>query len=125
MRSFALLLQIMMAGPIGFYLAYAMMLGLPATSGRNEIPLIIILGGAGIGLLAWIPGLIADRVSLSRLVLTIALSMLGLLVSYLLVEATVSVPPWVPQSVIYGVPLAPLAGAMAGYYWREPRTQAE
>ena len=87
MRWLALLFQVIMPGPIGCYLAYAMALGMPATAARNEIPLIIILGGAVIGVLTWISGLITDRMSLTGLVLTVALSMLGLLVSYLLIEA--------------------------------------
>lgn len=139
MRWLALLFQVILPGPIGFYLAYAMALGVPATPARDEIPLIIILGGAVIGVLTWIAGLIADRMSLTGLVLTITLSMLGLLVSYLLIEATVSAPHWVPRSraardppvvlltMIYAALAAPLAGAMAGYYlpWRRPRAQKQ
>jgi hypothetical protein len=138
MRWVALLLQVILPGPIGFYLAYAMVLGLPATSARGEIPLIIILGGAVIGILTWIAGLIADRMSLTGLLLTIALSMLGLTVSYLLIEAVVLAPLWAPRSwlardapvaglmLIYATLAAPLAGSMAGYYlpWRRrPRAQ--
>jgi len=139
MRWLALLFQVIMPGPIGFYLAYAMALGMPATAARNEIPLIIILGGAVIGVLTWICGLITDRVSLTGLVLTIALSMLGLLVSYLLIEAVLLAPLWAPRSwatreqpavpliLIYAALAAPLAGAMAGYYlpWRRPRAQQQ
>jgi len=138
MRWLALLLQVIMPGPIGFYLAYAMALGMPATPARNEIPLIIILGGVVIGLLTWISGLIADRLSLTGLVLTITLSMLGLMASYLLIETALLAPLWVPRSwaareppvvllaLICAALSAPLAGAMAGYYlpWREPRVQA-
>jgi hypothetical protein len=137
MRWLVLLLQVMMPGPIGLYLAYAMALGMPATPARNEIPLIIILGGAVIGLLTWISGLIADRVSLTGLVLTIALSMLGLMASYLLIETALLAPLWVPRSwatqeppvvllaLVCAALVAPLAGAMAGYYlpWRKPRVQ--
>jgi hypothetical protein len=136
MRWLALLFQVIIPGPIGFYLAYAMALGVPATPARGEIPLIVILGGAVIGVLTWISGLIADRMSLTGLVLTIILSMLGLLVSYLLIEALVLAPLWAPRSwasreqpavpflmLIYAPLAAPLAGAMAGYYlpWRTPR----
>jgi hypothetical protein len=35
----ALLFKVIMPGPIGFYLAYAMALGMPATPARNEIRL--------------------------------------------------------------------------------------
>ena len=51
MRWLALLFQVILPGPIGFYLGYAMVLGLPATSARDEIPLVIILGGTVIGVL--------------------------------------------------------------------------
>jgi hypothetical protein len=140
MRWLALLFQVILPGPIGLYLAYAMLLGMPATSARSEIPLIVILGGAVIGVLTWISGLIADRMSLIGLVLTIALSMLGLLVSYLLVEVALLAPLWAPRSwlarepptvplliMIYAPLAAPLAGAMAGYYlpWRRPRAQMQ
>ena len=139
MRWLALLFQVIMPGPIGFYLAYAMALGMPATTARNEIPLIIVLGGVVIGLLTWIAGLIADRVSLTGLVLTITLSMLGLIVSYLLIETALLAPHWVPRSwaareppvvllALIGAALAaPLSGAMAGYYlpWRKPRAQEQ
>ena len=95
--------------------------------------------GAVIGVLTWISGLIADRMSLTGLVLTIALSMLGLLVSYLLIEAVLLAPLWAPQSwaareqpavpliLIYTALAAPLAGAMAGYYlpWRRRRAQEQ
>jgi hypothetical protein len=137
MRWLALLFQVITPGPIGFYLAYAMALGLPATSSRNEIPLIIILGGAVVGVLTWISGLISDRLSLTGLVLTIAMSMLGLLVSYLLIEAVLLAPLWAPRSwaaleqlavpliLIDAALVVPLAGAMAGYYLpsRRPRAQ--
>ncbi len=130
--------QVIMPGPIGFYVAYAMALGMPATAARNEIPFIIIHGGAVIGVLTWISGLIADRMSLTGLVLTIALSMLGLLSSYLLIEAVLLAPLWaprlgareqpvVPLILIYAALAAPLAGAMAGYYlpWRRPRAHEQ
>jgi hypothetical protein len=112
-----------------------MALGMPATPARNEIPLIIILGGAVIGLLTWISGLIADRASLTGLVLTIALSMLGLTVSYLLIETAILAPLWAPRFGMRDTPMvlffaalpAPLAGAMTGYYlpWRKPRAQEQ
>jgi hypothetical protein len=138
MRWLALLFQVILPGPIGLYLGYAMALGLPATPARDEIPLAIVLGGAVIGVLTWISGLIADRMSFTGLVLTIAFSMLGLFVSYLLVEAVLLAPHWAPRSwavrgpppvpllmLIYAPMAAPLAGAMAGYYlpWRRPRAQ--
>jgi hypothetical protein len=127
MRWLALLFQVIIPGPVGFYLAYAMALGMPATPARNEIPFIIILGGAVIGVLTWISGLIADRMSLIGPVLTIAFSMLGLLVSYLLIEAVLFAPLWAPRSwaaleqstvpliLIYAALAAPLTGAMVGY----------
>lgn len=135
MRWLALLLQIIVPSPIGFYLAYAMALGMPATSDRSEIPVMVILGGTAVGLLTWIFGLIADRLSFTRLAWTIALSMMGLAVSYLVIEAAVLAPHWMPRSwvaqdspvpalIVIGAALAaPLAGAMAGYYapWRKAR----
>jgi hypothetical protein len=140
MRWLALLFQVILPGPFGLYLGYAMALGVSATPARDEIPLIIILGGTVIGVLTWIAGLIADRMSLTGLVLTIAFSMLGLFVSYLLVEAMPLTLNWVPRSwtnreppplpmlmLMFAPIVAPLAGAMAGYYlpWRTPRTQEQ
>jgi hypothetical protein len=93
-----------------------------------------------IGVLTWISGLIADRMSLTGLVLTITLSMLGLLVSYLLIEAVLLAPLWAPRSwaareqpavplliLIYAPLAAPFAGAMVGYYlpWRRPRAREQ
>jgi hypothetical protein len=43
---------------------------------------VIIFGGAVVGFLAWLFGLIADRISLIRLVLTVIMSMLGLTASF-------------------------------------------
>jgi hypothetical protein len=137
MRWLALPLQVIIPRTIGFYLAFAMALGMPATTVRNEIPPMIIFGGASIGVLAWFFGLLADRPSLIRLALTVALSILGLTVSYLLVEAVVLAPLWAPRSwaardspvvlvvLVYAAFATPLGGAMAGYYWprREPGVQ--
>lgn len=135
MRRLALLLQVIVPGPIGLYLAYAMALGLPANPTnppRDELLLMIIFGGAVIGFLAWLLGLIADRISLTRLVLTVIMSMLGLTSSFLLIEAAILAPLWVPRSwaardpplvplaLICGALATPLAGAMAGYYWLAP-----
>ena len=119
MRWLALLLQVIIPGAIGLYLAFAMAFGLhanPAKRAREELALMIILGGAVIGFLAWLFGLIADRLSLIRLVLTVLLSMLGLTVSYLLIEASLLAPAWV-FPVLFPALATPLAGAMAGYYW--------
>jgi hypothetical protein len=147
MRWAALLLQVIFPGAIGLYLAYAMALGLPANPTnppRDELLLMIIFGGAVIGFLAWLLGLIADRISLIRLVLTVITSMLGLTVSFLLIEVAIFAPLWVPWSWAPWAPWAswapwaareppvlmlalicaalatPLAGAMAGYYWLAP-----
>src|SRR5262245_44340813 len=98
MRWFALLLQVIIPGASGLYLAFAMAFGLHASPANlpkragDDLALIIILGGAVIGFLAWLFGLIADRISLIRLVLTVLLSMLGLTVSYLLIEASLLAP---------------------------------
>lgn len=135
MRWLALLLQVIIPGAIGFYLAYAMALGLPANPTnppRDELLLMIIFGGAVVGFLAWLLGLIADRISLIRLVLTVIMSMLGLTVAFLLIEAAILAPLWAPRSWAAGEPpvvllaltfgafATPLAGAMAGYYWLAP-----
>jgi hypothetical protein len=135
MRWAALLLQVIFPGAIGLYLAYAMALGLPANPTnppRDELLLMIIFGGAVIGFLAWLLGLIADRISLIRLVLTVITSMLGLTVSFLLIEAAIFAPLWVPWSwaareppvlmlaLICAALVTPIAGAMAGYYWLAP-----
>ena len=135
MRWLALLLQVIFPGAIGLYLGYAMALGLPANPTnppRDELLLMIIFGGAVIGFLAWLLGLIADRISPVRLLLTVIMSMLGLTLSFLLIEAAILAPLWVPQSwaarespavllaLICGAFATPLAGAMAGYYWLTP-----
>jgi hypothetical protein len=135
MRWLALLLQIVVPGAIGLFLAYGMALGLPANPTnprRDELLLMILFGGAVIGFLAWLLGLIADRISLIRLVLTVITSVLGLTVSFLLIEAAILPPllaylPWaareppvVQLALICGAFATPLAGAMAGYYWLAP-----
>jgi len=135
MRWLALLLQVIVTGAIGLYLAYAMALGLPANPTnppRDELLLMIIFGGAVIGFLGWLLGLIADRISLIRLVLSVIMSMLGLTVSFLLIEVAILAPLWPPLSwaareppvvqlaFVCGAFATPLAGAMAGYYWLAP-----
>jgi hypothetical protein len=135
MRWFALSLQVIVPGAIGLFLAYSMALGLPAnptTPPRDELLVMFIFGGAVIGFLAWLFGLIVDRISLIRLALTVIMSMLGLAASFLLIEAAILAPLWAPQSwaareppvvllaLICAALATPLAGAIAGYYWLAP-----
>jgi hypothetical protein len=71
--------------------------------------------GAVIGFFVWLPGLIVDRASLSRLALTVALSILGLTGMGL---CTALFFPRFQSPVIFFVFYAvPIASAMAGYYW--------
>src|SRR5262245_17657611 len=122
MRWLALLLQIIVPGAIGLYLAFAMALGLPANPAnpaRDELLLMIIFGGAVIGFLAWLLVFIADRISLIRLVLTFVMSMLGLALSFLLIEAAI-LAPVLGVLALFPALAAPLAGAMAGYYLLAP-----
>ena len=115
-RWLALTLQIAIPGTIGFYLAFAMGWGLSEVPERAEGLPLIVGGGAVIGFLAWLLGLIVDRVSVIRLVLTVALSMLGLTVSYLLLGAMLRTRA-LPALLVYTAFAAPLVGAIVGYYW--------
>src|SRR5262245_18362166 len=114
MRWVALAFQIVIPGAIGSYLVMAMAMGLsaPPRARGDEIPLMILLGGPVIGFLAWLLGLIADRISMVRLVLTVALVTLGLTASYLLIELLIWARlPAVP--LFLGLAIAgPPAGAM-------------
>lgn len=126
MRWLAALLQIGIPGPIGAYLALAMGMGMSEGPGRSSILTVIVVGGAVIGLLVWLLGLIAAPASRIRLVWTVALSSLGFLVSYLLIEEIVRGSP-VSVVLFYPALAAPLVGAMAGYYWprRGPRAEGQ
>src|SRR5262249_25652852 len=97
MRWLALLLQVVIPGCIGAFLTLVMTSEFGATVltiGPSLIPVIIILGGAVIGFLAWLPGLIVDRTSLRRLRLTVVLSILGVTASFL----PIVVFAWDPQA---------------------------
>jgi hypothetical protein len=127
MRWFTLLLQIVIPAAIAVWLTIVM--GFAVQRGPPvETPAMIILGGAVIGLFAWLPGLIVDRASLNRLVLTVALSILGVTVSVLLLGAMVlSFLPGAKSPLMFFVAAPPLAGAMAGYYWpwRKPHVEGQ
>jgi hypothetical protein len=111
-------MQIVIPGSIGAYLVLMMGMGMSEGSGREGVLAVIVGGGAVIGLLVWLLGLIAAPASRIRLVWTAALSMLGLAVSYSLIEATLRAGESPLGSLLFfGALAAPLAGAMAGYYW--------
>jgi hypothetical protein len=116
-RLLVVLVQIALQGTIGSSLAYVMALGMamaPAAD-RTEIALMVIFGGLAVGFLTWLFGLLVDRISFLRLVLTVAFSMLGLFASYLIVAPMLWRPPVWPA--IFAAVATPLLGAMAGYYW--------
>ena len=125
-RVVAVLLQITIPGWIGGYLALLMTLAMApniAQSGKMPPPwFFVIVGGAVVGFLTWLIGLIADRVSLRRLVLTVIFSALGLTVSFVLVHFLGPFMGYLRSKDLDFLPFlavlaAPLAGAMAGYYW--------
>ena len=73
-----------------------------------------------------------DRASIMRLSLTVAGSILGLTVSYLLFEYTRWAEVSAPLLHVTTGPLAylaifpaPPAGALAGYYWLWPKLQVD
>jgi hypothetical protein len=113
----ALPLQIVIPGSICFYLVLWMGLGAGMSPHPDRIGLLplVVLGGAVIGVLVWLIGLIADRASLVRLALTVALSILALSALFLVDPGL-----WtrvVPDALVYAAIAAPLVGALAGYYW--------
>jgi hypothetical protein len=88
----------------------------PANAAREGVGLMVVLAEAVIGFLAWLFGVMTDPVSLIRLALTVILSMLGLTVSYLLVEAAILASA-LGVPALFPVLAASLPGALAGYYW--------
>jgi len=116
-RLLVVLVQIGLQATIGSSLAYVMALGMAMapTSDRTEIALMVAFGGAAIGFLTWPFGLLVDRPSFLRLVLTLAFSLLGLFASYLILEPMLWRPPMWPA--LFVAVATPLVGAMAGYYW--------
>jgi hypothetical protein len=134
-RTLAVLLQIAIPGVLGGFPVIMLGLGLVrpiATPDRSGFLQLIVYGGAAVGVAAWFLGLIVDRASPMRLLLTVAGSILGLTVSYLLLEharwAEVSAPllhvATGPLAYLAAFP-APLAGALAGYYWLWPKLQMD
>jgi hypothetical protein len=123
-RVVAVLLQVVFPGCIGAFLAYLMagtMFGLG--SSRPLLPFVFFAGPV-VGFVTWLFGLIADRASGERLLLTIIYATLGFLMSYSVIvfsdwpshPAGAAQPPEWTLAIAVAVG-APLAGAMAGYYW--------
>jgi hypothetical protein len=133
MRWLALPFQIVIPGAIGLCLTLVMTSEFGAmvlTIGPALIPAIVILGGAVIGFLAWLPGLIVDQASLGRLRLTVILSILAVTASFLPIVVVAWDPRVRSPLMLYVIDVAaaaPLAGAMTGYYWlwRAPHTEGQ
>ncbi len=126
-RVVAVLLQVVIPGCIGAFFTFVVA-GTMSTLRSPLDPLpFVVLAGPVVGLLTWLFGLIADRGSGERLLLTVLYSALGCMVSYLLLlfghwlQPRPYIAPPVPFALAIaigvGTLLAPIAGAMAGYYW--------
>jgi hypothetical protein len=132
-RVAAVVLQFVIAGCIGAVLSLMMVFVMyyPEGSPPSPVP-ILVFGGPVVGFLTWLFGLIADRPSVERLVVTALCAALGFIVSILLYFSGRWLPPIrasdlaeplglaVYLATLVGFTLAvaaPLAGALAGYYW--------
>jgi hypothetical protein len=132
-RVVAVLLQVVIPGGVSAFLTLVMgllMLDLMDSPGAF-LPL-VVFAGLVVGFPTWLFGLIADRASGQRLLLTILCTTGGALVSFLVLYLS-SVPyfssQWLPPrpptsalaiaSTVRGVLIlaGPLAGALVGYYW--------
>ncbi len=115
MRGLTLLLLQIVSPVLSLPFIAGLMMGLSTSAGIAAGILAIIIFGAVIGFFVWLPGLIVDRASPSRLALTVALSILGVtgmgLCAALFFHRSQSP---VIFFVLYAVPIA---CAMAGYYW--------
>jgi hypothetical protein len=124
-RVAAVLLQVVIPGCIGAFLTFVMA-GIISTLGTPLLPFVVFAGPV-VGFLTWLFGLIADRASGERLLLTVLFATLGFLVSclvflsssWLQFRADAAQPLVSALAILVGAGwlLAPLAGAMAGYYW--------
>lgn len=132
MRWLAVLLQIAVPGCVSAFFVLAMWvivsLG-PAATSSDARPAQMLtysaIGGAVLGLAAYLVRLLTAPPSLVRLALTVALSILGLVASYLMIEVCAG-PLRGDEGVlrlllVAATFAAPLAGALAGSYW-PPRT---
>jgi hypothetical protein len=115
MRGLILLLQIV-SPVLSLPLIFGFAMGLShGSAGIAAGVLAIIVFGAVIGFFVWLPGLIVDRASLSRLALTVALTILGFTG---MGSCTAVFYPRSQSPMIFFVFYAvPIAGAMAGCYW--------
>jgi len=119
------MLQAVIPGCVGAFVTFVMA-GVVFPLTTTPLPF-VVFGGLVVGFLTWLFGLVADRASGERLLLTVLYAALGFLVSYLLLlswhwlqpRADVAQPlvSALAIAVAIGAVLAPLAGAMAGYYW--------
>ena len=132
-RVVAVLLQIVIPGCIGAALSVMMVFVMfyPEGSPPSPVP-ILVFGGPVVGFLTWLFGLIADRASVERLVVTVFCALLGFIVSLFLYFSGHWLPPTRADDLAEPLALAlylatvvgfmlaiaaPLAGALAGYYW--------
>ena len=110
-------LQTVVGGPASVYLA--MMMGMAPPG--NVSPESAVVLGVVLGLAVWLLGLMHSPLAMNsahasfiRLLITVASSTLGFVVSQLLMGARFQWP------FFYAALLVPFAGAMAGYsYWRQ------
>jgi hypothetical protein len=134
-RVAAVLLQIVIPGGIGAALTLMMAFVMFYPEGTPPSPApIVVFGGPLVGFLTWLFGLIAHRASGERLVVTVLCAALGFIVSLLLYFSGRWLPPLPRHAGDLAEPLglalylaavvgfmlaiaAPLAGALAGYYW--------
>jgi hypothetical protein len=123
LRGLTLLLQIVIPAVVAVSVAIGMGLVM-GSGGIATWILAVIVIGAVIGFFVWLPGLIVDRASLSRLVLTVALSILGgtgTALMALFFHGSQS------PLIFFASYAVPIGGAMAGYYWswRKPHVEGQ
>jgi hypothetical protein len=129
-RVVAVLLQVVIPGCIGAFLAFVMAGVMSSMKGNpGAILPFVVFAGPVVGFLTWLFGLIADRASGERLLLTVLCATLGFLVSFLVLFfflAMATASPDVAQSLALAIAAtvggilalaAPVAGALAGYHW--------
>lgn len=126
-RVVAVLVQVVIPGCIGAFLTFVMA-HLTLDMEPGAILPFVVFAGPVVGFLTWLFGLIADRASGERLLLTVLCATGGFLVSFLVLFSS---QQWLPPRPDVAQPLgsalaiagavgsllAPLGGAMAGYYW--------
>src|SRR5262245_451517 len=125
-RVVAVLLQVVIPGCVGAFLTFVMAHLMSDLEPGALLPFVVFTGPI-VGLLTWLFGLFADRASGERLLLTVLCATGGLLVSFLVLFFS---SRWLPPRPDVGQPfgsalaiaavgslLAPLGGALAGYYW--------